>query len=81
MPPYLIFIIVSKSTHPVNMVVSSQNAQYFHLSARPKISMARPLFISSLIAITVNSKESKRPQKSRSGIRNQLTTVQMPLQF
>ena len=33
MPPYLIFILVSKSTHPVNMVLSSQNAQYFHLSA------------------------------------------------
>ena len=33
MPPYLIFILVSKSTHTVNMVLSSQNAQYFHLSA------------------------------------------------
>ena len=28
MPPYLIFILLSKSTHPVNMVLSSQNAQY-----------------------------------------------------
>jgi hypothetical protein len=35
MPPYLIFILVSnsKSTCPVNMLLSSQNAQYFYLSA------------------------------------------------
>jgi hypothetical protein len=32
MPLYLIFILVSKSTHPVNIMLSSQNAQYFHLS-------------------------------------------------
>jgi hypothetical protein len=29
---YLMFILVSKSGYPVNMVLSSQNAQYFHLS-------------------------------------------------
>jgi hypothetical protein len=33
MPTYLTFILVSKSIHPVNMVFSLQNAQYFHLSA------------------------------------------------
>jgi hypothetical protein len=33
MPLYLIFILMSKSTHPVNMVLSLQNAQCFYLSA------------------------------------------------
>ena len=42
MPPYLIFILAPKSTHPVNMVLSSQNAQYFHLSA-PVFELALPL--------------------------------------
>ena len=37
MPPYLMFILVSKSTHPVSLVLSSQNAQCFYISA--------PLFI------------------------------------
>ena len=26
-PPYLMFILVSKSTHPVSLVLSSQNAR------------------------------------------------------
>ena len=33
MPPYLLFILVSKSTHPVSLVLSSQNAQCFYISA------------------------------------------------
>ena len=32
-PPYLMFILVSKSTHPVSLVLSSQNAQCFYISA------------------------------------------------
>ena len=31
--PYLMFIPVSKSTHPYSLVLSSQNAQYFYISA------------------------------------------------
>ena len=31
--PYLMFILVSKSTHPVSLVFSSQNAQCFYISA------------------------------------------------
>ena len=31
--PYLMFILVSKSTHPVSLVLSSQNAQCFYISA------------------------------------------------
>ena len=31
--PYLMFILVSKSTHPVILVFSSQNAQCFYISA------------------------------------------------
>ena len=30
--PYLMFILVSKSTHPVSLVLSSQNAQCFYIS-------------------------------------------------
>ena len=33
LPPYLMFILVSKSTHPVSLVLSSQNAQCFYISA------------------------------------------------
>ena len=33
MAPYLMFILVSKSTHPVSLVLSSQNAQCFYISA------------------------------------------------
>ena len=33
MPPYLMFILVSKSTHPVSLVLSSQNTQCFYISA------------------------------------------------
>ena len=33
MPPYLMFILVSKSTHPDSLVLSSQNAQCFNISA------------------------------------------------
>ena len=32
-PAYLMFILVSKSTHPVSLVLSSQNAQCFYISA------------------------------------------------
>ena len=32
-PPYLMFILVSKSTHSVSLVLSSQNAQCFYISA------------------------------------------------
>ena len=32
-PPYLMFILVPKSTHPVSLVLSSQNAQCFYISA------------------------------------------------
>ena len=32
-PLYLMFILVSKSTHPVSLVLSSQNAQCFYISA------------------------------------------------
>ena len=35
--PYLMFILVSKSTHPVSLVLSSQNAQCFYISAPLKI--------------------------------------------
>ena len=31
--PYLMFILVSKSTNPVSLVLSSQNAQCFYISA------------------------------------------------
>ena len=31
--PYLMFILVSRSTHPVSLVLSSQNAQCFYISA------------------------------------------------
>ena len=31
--PYLMFILVSKFTHPVSLVLSSQNAQCFYTSA------------------------------------------------
>ena len=31
--PYLMFILVSKSIHPVSSVLSSQNAQCFYISA------------------------------------------------
>ena len=31
--PYLMFILVSKSTHPASLVLSSQNAQCFYISA------------------------------------------------
>ena len=31
--PYLMFILVSKSTHPDSLVLSSQNAQCFYTSA------------------------------------------------
>ena len=31
--PYLMFILVSKSTHPVSLVLSSQNAQCLYISA------------------------------------------------
>ena len=31
--PYLMFILVSKSTYPVSLVLSSQNAQCFYISA------------------------------------------------
>ena len=41
--PYLIFILVSKSTHPVSLVLSSQNAQCFYISV--------PLTISLLISL------------------------------
>ena len=34
MPPYLMFILASKSTHPVSVVLSSQNAQCFYMSAQ-----------------------------------------------
>ena len=34
MPPYLMFILASKSTHPVSVVLSSQNAQCFYISAQ-----------------------------------------------
>ena len=33
MPPYLMFLLVSKSTHPVSLVLSSQNAQCLYKSA------------------------------------------------
>ena len=32
--PYLMFILVSESTHPVNLVLSSQNAQCFYIIIR-----------------------------------------------
>ena len=31
--PYLMFILVSKSTHPVSLVLSSQSAHCFYISA------------------------------------------------
>ena len=31
--PYLMFILGSKSTHPISLVLSSQNAQCFYISA------------------------------------------------
>ena len=31
--PYLLFVLVSKSTHPVSLVLSSQNAQCFYIAA------------------------------------------------
>ena len=31
--PYLMFILVSKFTHPASLVLSSQNAQCFYISA------------------------------------------------
>ena len=31
--PYLMFVLVSKSTHPVSLVLSSQNAQCFYITA------------------------------------------------
>ena len=34
MAPYLMFILVSKSTHPVSLVLFSQNAQCFYISAQ-----------------------------------------------
>ena len=32
--PYLMFILVSQSTHPVSLVLSSQNAQCFYISSQ-----------------------------------------------
>ena len=34
MLPYLMFILASKSTHPVSLVLSSQNAQCFYIMDR-----------------------------------------------
>ena len=34
-PPGLMFILVSESTHPVSLVLSSQNAQCFYIYAPP----------------------------------------------
>ena len=34
MPPYLMFIVVSKSTYPLSLLPSSQNAQCFYLRIR-----------------------------------------------
>ena len=34
-PPDLMFILVSESTHPVSLVLSSQNAQCFYIYAPP----------------------------------------------
>jgi hypothetical protein len=44
-----IHILVSKSTHPVNMVLSSQNAEYFHLSAPLLQTIVLLLFTSSIL--------------------------------
>ena len=53
--PYLMFILVSKSTHPVSLVLSSQNAQCFYISA-PLKGMTPGVLNSQEIKSDFNSK-------------------------
>ena len=49
--PYLMFILVSKSTHAVGLVLSSQNAQCFYISASLLVVKALTRFCSTGSAI------------------------------